>query len=399
VKDERDISLRAPGDRPTGVAAPSWVEIDGAAYRRNLSEFRSLAGPATRLMAVVKANAYGHGMDLLAPIAARSADALGVNSLDEALKLLGAAPIHVLGPLSGPELEEAATLPLDVTLSTMEGIEALARGARRHGTRPRCHVKVETGCHRQGFGLEEMDGVAGAFAAHPELRWVGLATHFANIEDTTDHSYGRRQLRVFLEAAEALGRRGVAALLRHAACTAATIVMPETHLDMVRIGIGSYGLWPSRETLVSAQREHGGGPKLQAVLSWKTRIAQVKWVDAQAYVGYGCTYRTTRRTRLAVLPVGYCDGYDRGLSNSGRVLVRGRRAPVLGRVCMNMTMVDVTDIDGAGAGDEVVLLGSQGDEALAAHDVASLCNTIVYEITSRIAATVPRILSRAADGS
>jgi alanine racemase len=373
----------------------TWVEIDGAAYKHNLDEFRKLIGSQTTLMAVLKGNAYGHGMSDLAPLAARWADVIGVNSVEEALDLLEMnlqCSIYILGPCCARELEGIAALPLEFTVASHECLHALARGAKRHDVRPRCHIKIETGCHRQGFRPDDMESVRRIFEENPQLQWAGLSTHFANIEDTTDHSYARRQLQTYLETDQWLREHGVHPGIRHTACSAAAIVMPETHLDMVRIGIGSFGLWPSRETLVSAKLERGGGPALAPILTWKTRIAQLKNVPAHSYIGYGCTHKTTRSTRLAVLPMGYWEGYDRGFSNAGRVLVRGRRAPILGRVCMNMTMVDVTDVEGVETGDEVVLLGRQGDEEISAQDLASLCQTIVYEVTTRIASHIPRKL-------
>jgi alanine racemase len=381
---------------------PSWVELDGSAYVHNLVSLRRILAPGTELMAVVKANAYGHGMRELAPLAARHADALGVNSLDEAAELLGMGlgrPIHVLGPSEPRDLEAAAILPLEFTVATTEALDALARGATRDGARPRCHVKIETGCHRQGFLREEMEAVLERFARHPQLVWAGLCTHFANVEDTTDHSYARLQLESFLEVEAWLRARGLDPGKRHAACTAAALVMPESHLDMARLGVGTFGLWPSGETLVSARDTLGPAcPELRPVLTWKTRILQLKTIPAQSFVGYGCTVRTTRRTRLALLPVGYADGYDRGLSNNAHVLVRGRRAPVMGRVCMNMTMVDVTDVPGVAPGDEVVLLGRQGDEVISAESLARRLHTIVYEVTTRIAAGVPRRLVSMPEG-
>ncbi|MBU1701950.1 MAG: alanine racemase [Candidatus Eisenbacteria bacterium] len=372
----------------------SWLEIDAGAYQHNLAEFRRLIGPDRKLMAVVKANAYGHGLEKIAPLALRfGADRLGVNSLNEALELLAlelSAPIHLLGPIPMQALPAAAGLPLEFTLSTFESLQALARGAGKSGIRPQCHIKVETGCHRQGFMPEEIPSVARFFADHSELQWSGLSTHFANIEDTTDHTYARRQIEIFHKVERDLHALGIQPLLRHTACSAATIVMPETHLDMVRLGIATYGLWPSRETLVSARSGGSERLPLRPVLTWKTQVAQIKTVPAQSFIGYGCTFRTTHPTRLAILPVGYADGYDRRLSGVGHVLVRGRRAPVLGRVCMNMFMVDLTDIEGAAVGDEAVLLGKQGDEEISAQDLASLCQTIVYEIVTRIGGHLDR---------
>ncbi len=219
----------------------------------------------------------------------------------------------------------------------------------------------------------------------------GLATHFANIEDTTDHAFAQEQLRRFREGAAALDAQGFRVPLLHTANSAATILFPETQFGMVRTGIAAYGLWPSTETQVSALRMGREDVILRPALTWKTRVAQVKTVPTGAFVGYGCTYKTTHETRLAVLPVGYYDGYDRKLSNTGHVLIRGVRAPVRGRVCMNMIMVDVTDIPGVSLEEEVVLLGAQGEEVVTAEQMAGWIGTINYEVVTRIAEHVPRI--------
>jgi alanine racemase len=185
--------------------------------------------------------------------------------------------------------------------------------------------------------------------------------------------------------------------MRHAACSAAALLFTETHLDLARVGISLYGLWPSRETYVSCLEEGQPALDLHPALTWKTRVAQVKNVAEGSFIGYGCTYRTTRPSRIAALPVGYHEGYDRGLSGVAHVLVRGRRAPVRGRVCMNICMVDVTDIPGVEVEDEVVLLGTQGDERVSAEQLAAWCGTISYEIVSRIHPGLPRLVVGEAD--
>jgi len=220
---------------------------------------------------------------------------------------------------------------------------------------------------------------------------AAVATHFADVEDTTDHAYARRQLATFREGLAALREEGLPNLKGDIANSAATILWPEAHVDMVRVGISAYGMWPSTETFVSAALTHRDRVVLRPALTWKTRVAQVKTVPAGKYVGYGRTYRTTHDTRIAVLPVGYYDGYDRRLSGAAYVLVRGMRAQVRGRVCMNMVMVDVGDVPGVRAGDEVVLIGRSGDDAVTAEQFASWAGTINYEVTTRIAESVPRI--------
>jgi len=224
------------------------------------------------------------------------------------------------------------------------------------------------------------------------VRLAGVGTHFANIEDTTNHEFAESQIVAFNRIAEAIAQVHPQPLLRHTACSAAVLLFNRTHLDLARIGISLYGLWPSKETYVSCLERGKPSLDLTAALTWKTRIAQVKEVPEGGYVGYGLTWRATRPTTIAVLPVGYYEGFDRELSGIAHVLVRGKRAPVRGRVCMNMCMVDVTDIPGAALEDEVVLIGRQGDEKITAEQIAAWCGTISYEIVSRIHPSLPRVL-------
>jgi len=217
----------------------------------------------------------------------------------------------------------------------------------------------------------------------------GLSTHFANIEDTLNHEFARLQIERFNAAVRcAEGIAGRIPLV-HTACTAAALLFPSTHFTMLRTGIGLYGLWPSRETLLSV-REKGVPVDFHPVLTWKTKVVQIKWLPEGSYVGYGCSYRTTRRTLLGVLPVGYADGYDRALGNRAHVLVRGRRAPVIGRICMNLCMIDLTDVPGVRLEDEVVLLGSGEDERITAEVMGEWAGTINYEIVTRISPLLPR---------
>jgi len=373
----------------------SWIEIDEDALASNLASFRRRLKPGVVLQAVVKSNAYGHGIEPVARIAARAgADAFGVHTVDEAeaVERLGLAkPVLILGYVGAAQAERAVACGAEVTVYNDVTIEALSAAAITAGRSVLCHVKLETGVHRQGIPIEDLSAFLDRIESLPGLKVAGISTHFANIEDTTDHSYANRQLTVFREGA-ALVRARVPAAVRHCACSAAALTMPDTLFDMVRVGIGMYGLWPSKETLLSCLLEGKGETPLRPVMTWKTRIAQLKAVPTGAHVGYGCTYRTAHPTRLAVLPIGYADGYDRRLSGIGTVLIGGRRAPVLGRICMNLLMVDATDIEGAQIENEVVLLGRQGVEEIAAAQMASLCNTISYEIVSRIATHIPRLV-------
>lgn len=374
-----------------------WIEVSATAYARNLSTFRRLVGPDVELSAVVKSNAYGHGLLPVARLAAdHGADSFCVHALDEALALREAGfrqDVLILGPVPSGRLHRVIEEDLRIALLTRESALRLAEIAAAAGRRARAHLKVETGTYRQGMDEDELDWLLDFLPRHPSLEIEGVYTHFANIEDTTSHDYAEHQLTRFHRILERLREAGVSPTKRHAACSAATLVVPRTHFDMVRLGISQYGLWSSKETYLSYRLDHPeSDTELEPVLSWKTRVTQLKDVPAGRSIGYGRTYQTTRATRVAVLPVGYADGYDRKLSNQAYVLIRGRRAPVRGRVCMNLTMVDVTDIPEAALGDEAVLLGRQGDEAITADHLASLIGTIHYEIVTRINWSLPRIV-------
>ena len=223
------------------------------------------------------------------------------------------------------------------------------------------------------------------------VKLEGASTHFADVEDTTDHSYARQQLENFNDFLASVNDAGMTIPVRHASNSASAILWPQTHKDMVRVGIASYGMWPSKETYISALMDNRHEVSLQPALTWKTRVGQVKEVPAGSYVGYGCSYRTTHDTRLAILCVGYFDGYDRRLSNQAYVLVNGHRAPVRGRVCMNIVIIDVTHVPDVEVGQEVILLGSDGDSHLSAEQLAEWIGTINYEIPTRIRPGISRI--------
>lgn len=374
----------------------NWVEIDAGALRGNAAEFKRRLGQGPQLGAVVKSNAYGHGMlEVSRIVAAASAEWLCVNNVDEgvALREAGLAlPILVMGyvPLDGLEAVVASALqPVVYNPETLERLEAIAsaRGVIVH-----VHVKVETGTHRQGVLERDVPAFVARLREARAIRLRGVTTHFANIEDSTNHDFAESQIAAFSRISDTIAGLYPGPFLRHNACSAAVLLFNRTHLDLARVGISLYGLWPSKETYVSCLERGKPSLDLKPVMTWKTRIAQVKQVPEGGYVGYGCAWRATRTTKIAVLPVGYYEGYDRELSGLAHVLIRGKRAPVRGRVCMNMCMVDVTDIPGAGLEDEVVLLGRQGDERVTAEQLAAWRGTISYEIVSRIHPSLPRIV-------
>jgi alanine racemase len=370
----------------------SWVEINAQRLRHNIDAFRTVIAPGTSVMAVVKSNAYGHGLEAVAPIAAERADWLGVNCLDEALVIsrLGIRkPVAILGHTPLSRIEEVVRNGYRQVLYRMDVAKALSQAAVKLGTQANVHLKLETGTNRQGIPLQQLESFIGEVLRLPRVNVEGAYTHFANIEDTLDPSFAESQIRKFREGLMTLEGAGVRPQQIHASASAGALLYAEMDFSMVRIGISAYGIWPSRETQI-ASRERGRLLSLAPVLTWKTRVAQVKDVNAGDYVGYGLTYRASRPMRLVVLPIGYYDGYDRKLSNSGRALIHGQPAPVVGRVAMNMTMLDVTDI-GAEIDDEVVLIGRQGEGEIRVEDLAEKIGTISYEVVARINPLIPRV--------
>jgi alanine racemase len=374
----------------------SWVEISRSALQHNIKVLRKQVGSQVILAPSVKANAYGHGMVEIAKMALKAgADWLCINALFEAEILRKAgikAPLYIMGYVLKRDLADVIRLKCRLVVYNKETIAELGRAAEKLRQKVRIHIKMETGNNRQGVPMSEMFDFVEFTRKFPFIEIEGIATHFANIEDTTNDRYARFQLENFKRALSELASRGINIPIPHCANSAATILFPETHFAMVRPGIAVYGLWPSEEIKMIAKKRHRL-ISLQPVLSWKTKIAQIKEIPKGSFVGYGCTYQTKRKTRLAILPIGYYDGYDRGFSNKSHVLIHGKRAPVRGRVCMNITMVDVTDIPAADAEDTVTLLGKDGREEISAEYLGDLIGTINYEITTRIHEGIPRVVS------
>ena len=370
--------------------------IDQGALQHNMSCFRAHIPAASKLMAVVKANGYGHGL-LPAAYAFLSggADWLGVHTLEEAEALRGQgidAPIVVIGPSTSAEAQAASALNVDITVPSLELARIAVAGLTDNGPEARIHLKVETGVNRQGIVEAELDDVLAVLEGSSRIRLTGLSSHFANIEDTTDHRYAHSQRERFEAWATLLAERGHTDLIRHMSCSAAAVLWPDAPLDMVRVGVSAYGVWPSRETLVSARAAGTGDLDLRTAMSWRVDVSQVRTVLAGETVGYGRAWKAPVESRIAVLPVGYADGYLRALSGNAYVLLHGQRAPLVGRVCMNLCMADVTHIPEAQAGDEAVLLGSQGNEIITTEHMASWLGTIPYEVLTLTGETWTRTL-------
>jgi alanine racemase len=369
----------------------SWVEIDTAAIGRNLEAFRSIVTPGTAVMCVVKANAYGHGLEVVAPVAATHADWLGVNNLEEALIVrdLGLdKPVAILGHTEVDQLDHVVSGGFRQVVYRQDVAAALSRCAKDRGVTARVHLKVETGTHRQGVDLTDLHAFVSDLLALPNLEIEGVYTHFANIEDTLDPTFAQSQIEEFRRALAVVKGAGARPSWIHASATSGALLYPETGFNMIRVGIGTYGIWPSRETQLAA-RERGRRITLTPALNWKTRIAQIKVIKTGEFVGYGLTYQASHEMKIAILPIGYYDGYDRKLSSSGRVLVGGQAVPVIGRVMMNMIAIDVTDAN-VSQDDEVVLIGRQGKAEIRVEELAEKIGTIAYEVVSRINPGIPR---------
>ncbi len=369
----------------------TWVEISKAALAHNAQAFKAHLGPACFLAPAVKSNAYGHGLvESSRVFAENGASFLCVNALYEAEALRKAGiqtSILLIGYVPLADLGSAVALGCDMVVYNAETIDALGRLNRPC----RIHLKIETGNHRQGVGLGDLPKMLDRIRRHPSVRLVGASTHFANLEDRLNPDYALRQLSVFGEGLKIIEGAGIELLYRHCANSAATLILPEAHFNFARVGVSMYGLWPSEKTKVAAERL-GLSIELKPALTWKTRVAQVKEVKEGALIGYGCTYKMPHAGRIAILPVGYYDGYVRSLGNRGKVLVRGQRAPVVGRICMNMMMADITRIPGVALEEEAVLLGRQANQEISAEELAQWSETINYEVTTRINERIPRLL-------
>ena len=370
--------------------APVWAEVDLKAIKHNFEEVQRLVKDNSKIMAVVKADAYGHGLCKVASVLdAAGVDFFGVARLDEAISIREQGiekPILILGytpPEAAPELYSHN---ITQTVFSTDYALRLNEHSRGYG-KIKVHIKVDTGMGRLGLVHETMNGMLPENVAviHqlPHLETEGIFTHFAASDDA-DKTSALNQLRKFKNILADLEQRGIRIPIKHAANSAAIIDLPESYLDMVRPGIMLYGLYPSNGV-------HQQNANLKPAMQIKARIAQVKKVPAGFRVSYGHTYATPVATKLATIPLGYADGYRRQLSSAGKVLVHGQQAQIVGRVCMDQSMLDVGKINDVAAGDEVVIIGQQGKAELSAERLACELGTINYEIISTLMARVTRV--------
>jgi alanine racemase len=373
-----------PGEGPgvRGVFRPTSVSIDRAAFARNIDSIAASLPDDSRLVAVLKADAYGHGAVELARVCSPERVAMIATALlEESLALRDAGitlPLFVLGPLSEAQIVVALEREITIGVPGPEELEAACNVARDRDLA--VHLKLDSGMGRMGVTESELPGVIERIHATPRLRIAGIYTHFANA-DVDGDPLTETQLRNFHRMLATLCDAGIDAPLHHSANSGATLRGIITPGDWVRCGIALYGPEPIERR----------GIHLEPILTWRTEIARLKELPAGHAIGYGATFQTKRVSRIATLPVGYADGYSRALSNKGEVLVRGRRAPIVGRVSMDLVTIDVTEIPDVALGDEVILLGRQGNDLITAEELASKTDTISYEVFCRITKRVPRI--------
>ncbi|MEK9173619.1 MAG: alanine racemase, partial [Patescibacteria group bacterium] len=383
----------------------TWVEINKNAVQKNIATFRKLIGPESmprtnsrkrfgagvKLWAVVKSNAYGHGLVRFSKLAEKNTiDGFCVDSFIEAVRLRKEGikkSILVLGPTLAELAKDASSKDITLSVSNFETLKSLVQTK----TSPNFHIKLDTGMSRQGFFLEDIPRVI-KFLDHRssnlDQHLSGVYTHFASAKDINYPTYTDRQFETFNKAVKLFEKAGYKNLVKHVSATGGAMINPKYHLDAVRIGIGLYGLWPAKELELQLSNKI----YLKPVLAWKTIVSEVKTIPQGQFVGYDLVERVSRPTKIAILPIGYWHGLPRALSSVGEVLINGRRARILGRVSMDLTVVDVTGIK-CQVGDIATLIGKDGVEEISAEEMARLAQTSHYEIVTRLNPLMERVLT------
>lgn len=366
--------------------SPTYAIVDLSALTHNLTQLRRLLSPGCGIMAVVKANAYGHGaVEVARSLMTQGVARVAVVSLDEGIALRAAGitiPIVILGPLFPEQIYDAIAHRLTPVISDRSLLPTLAQATASLATPYPMHLKVETGMGRLGLATDELLNLIDSGQLPASLYIEGLMTHFADSDGPTT-SQTEQQLSLFQKTVSGMTARGLSIPLIHAANSGAAVRYPHSHYSLIRPGIMLYGYHTLPKSIPA--------PDLKPVLSLRSCIAQMRTIPTGGTISYNATFVAKRPTRVAVLPIGYADGFNRRLSNRGEVLVQGRRAGIIGLVCMDMVMIDVTEIPEAAVGDEVVLIGRQGADQITAADLSEWTGTIAYETLCAIGPRVPRV--------
>lgn len=379
----------------------SYIELDEAALENNIRYMRQQLTNGARYSMVIKGNAYGHGIETIIPMAEKlGVDHFSVFSIAEAMRAFKAkrrdTEIMIMGWVDNDQLEWAISNEVSFYVFTIERLRAACKVAKKLDKPARIHLELETGMHRTGFAGKELEKVARYIQRYKQHLYLeGVCTHYAGAESINNYERIRKQIRTFNEMARDLRKMGLVPKSRHTACSAALLRYPETMMDMVRAGIANYGFWPSEELRMNHfinLEKNGLAPEdpLHRVLTWKSTVMSLNRVGEGEYISYGKTFLTNRDTVIATVPVGYGYGYTRNLSNMGHVLLHGQRVRVVGTVNMNMMVIDVTDVKNPRIGDEVVLIGNQGDLTITVSSFGDMTNSMNYELLTRLPTHIPR---------
>ena len=376
----------------------SIIEIEQAALENNLSFIREQIGPERLLSSVVKGNAYGHGIEEYVPLAEDCGiDHFSVYSTDEAQRVFEVkqprSKIMIMGSVDDGGLAWAIDNGIEVWVFELERLQKAIRLAEDLGKQVKLHIEVETGMHRTGFESKDLNQVAQLLeenAAH--LEFTGLCTHFAGAESITNYYRIKDQIKEFKRVLRWFNKHGLKPKYRHACCSAAMLRFPEMMLDMVRVGILQYGFWPSMETFIEYTKKHSHREPLRRLISWKSHLMSVKQIEKGEFVGYGTSYLAQRDITMGIVPVGYGHGFTRSLSNQGRALVNGTRVQVIGTVNMNCVALDLTEVASPSKGDEVTLIGHDGDLEITVASFSEAVNQLNYELLTRLPSGIPRVV-------
>ena len=370
----------------------SYIEISRKNLIHNIKQFRSLVKKGTLIGSVVKANAYGHGDMEVVKTLSPYVDYFQVNSVEELqrIKKFTAKTILVFGYVGKNDLEKAMKLGCVLSVFDLQHLFLVNKLAKKINKKQKIHIAVDSFLGREGIMPDEAEIFVKQLSKMNNVAVDGIYSHFANIEDTADFSHAQKQINAYGKATEIFHKHGLDKIKTHISATSGVMAYEKNtgKNNIVRIGIGTYGMWPSlylKDTL-------GDKIELKPILTWRTHIAQVKTLPLGHSIGYGLTYMTEKEMKVAVIPQGYADGFSRELSNKGEVLISGTRCEVLGRVAMNMFVVNVSHLSDVKVEDEVVILGMQGEEMISAEELAEKQNTINYEITTKISPLLPRIV-------
>ena len=375
----------------------SWVELSRNNLIYNIKVLKIVAKKGTKFSVAIKGNAYGHGQNEVAKILEPFVDYFQIDSVEELelLRKVSKKETLVLGYVQKLDFKKAMKLGCILSVFSIEQIRHISAMAEMGERIQEIHIPVDAYLGREGFILAELPKVFEEIKKCRNIKLSGIYAHFANIEDTTNFSHAQKQIKEFEKALKLAGEFGFKNLQTHISATSGLLVYEKEKgiHPLIRLGIGVYGMWPSKD-LKSKYNIKSKNSKfiLKPVLTWKTKIAQIKILPKGRTVGYGLTYKTKKETKIAIIPQGYADGFDRGFSNNGFVLVGGTRCKIIGRVMMNMFIADVSHLKKVKIEDEVIILGCQNKEEITAEEMADRINTINYEITTRISALLPRII-------